>query len=204
MSDVGDRKDDWSFLEEIHAVERARGEPHRDPEREVPSGLAEQAILDALVAPINDERLPLLREEAHGLVTRFRERSIRQEAALAGVRKVMAAQLEVLDHYLANAVQVKRSRLDVEVKEFLAALDAEHIRLLNQFDVRNLATRAKTLAELSETYLAAVRDMRDRNWPPSMLSETLAALNAIRIRIATQVAEDFPSRYGSAGAMKGN
>lgn len=190
---------DWSMFEEIlqHAQTRQSSTSWTKPETISPD--TPETIQPPLASPLQDQRILALRDEANNLLTRFKANAIRREAAIEGLKKVVEGQLEVLQHYVETAVLMKKSRIDVDAQSFLAELDAEHLRILDQFKVSNMDQRARTLFNLNDRFVALIAEAQQKQWPPTLIRETMRNLSDLYTRVSTEINEDFPTRYQRRG-----
>lgn len=186
---------DWSLFEEIHQEGRARQGARNWTNSDPITPEKAEEVQTPLVTPLQDQRILALRDEANGILARFKANSIRREAAIDGLRKVVAGQLEVLQHYVETAVLIKKSRIDVDAQAFLAQLDSENLRILGQFKVHNIDQRARTLFSLNDRYVALISEAQQKQWPPSLIRETMKNLSDLYTRVSMEINEDFPSRH---------
>lgn len=188
-------KTEWSdingILEEKQGRETAKA--LRTSGAPAPDSAPSEII--SLVAPLQDQKFIAMRDEANGLLARFKAKAIRRDAAMEGLKKVVSGQLQVLEHYVTNAVTGEKSKSDLHLQEYLAELDSEHLRILGQFDVKNLEQRARTIADLNDRFVRLVKEAREKDWPPFLIHETMKHLTELRARIVTQILEDFSARH---------
>lgn len=130
-------------------------------------------------------------DEASGILTKLKARQLGRKAALEALEKSYMGQLDVLTHTIGTAARAKKTQIDVEAEEYLRELDARHLELLTQIGLRNKETREKALIELTDRTVEKLRDVQQRDWPPSLIEMTVQELFELRKRLVREVMEEL-------------
>lgn len=182
----GDRKKtDWSFMEpiskKVNAPSSASGQLTRQPR-------------GAEFAPGNGSGPPAVpplavpdKTAARGILMKYRENKLNRKSTLEALELTYKTQLEALNHSMIRALQVKKTETDVIAEEYLKELDARHMEVMNDLGLRNIETRSRTLEKLNDQYVAKLRDIRDKDWPPDVIAETLELLSRLRLRFIAEM-----------------
>jgi hypothetical protein len=152
--------------------------------------------------PLDDTRVMQLRAEADGLLMRLRAGHIRREHALETLRELVRAENEVIKHHFASVVLIEKTKIDVKLERYLKQLEAEHIGLLQEFEVENMDSRMQTLFKLNEKFVALARQAQSYEWPQELIQDSLEQLTELRLRVVTYIGEDFRARQRPAGATR--
>ncbi len=178
-------KTDWSVTENLTRVPRSGSK-----------ALAADLGPSRVVAPDDKTaggalaRIPSA-DEASGILTKLRARQLGRKAALEALEKSYMGQLDVLTHTIGAAARAKKTQIDVEAEEFLRELDARHLELLTEIGLRNKETRERALLELTERTVEKLRDVQQRDWPPSLIQDTVQELLDLRKRLVREVMEEL-------------
>lgn len=182
----GDRKKtDWSFMEpiskKVNTPSSASGQLTRQPRGAefAPGNGAGPPAVPPLAVPD--------KTAARGILMKYRENKLNRKSTLEALELTYKTQLEALNHSMIRALQVKKTETDVIAEEYLKELDARHMEVMNDLGLRNIETRSRTLEKLNDQYVAKLRDIRDKDWPPDVIAETLELLSRLRLRFIAEM-----------------
>jgi hypothetical protein len=82
---------------------------------------------------------------------------------------------------------VKKTETDVIAEEYLKELDARHMEVMNDLGLRNIDSRNRTLERLNDQYVAKIKEIRDKDWPPEVIAETLELMSRLRMRFIAEM-----------------
>jgi hypothetical protein len=119
-----------------------------------------------------------------------------RKAALRALEEQYNGQLDFLKHNIAEQVKVGKTRVSVAAEEYLKALDATHLNVLNQLGMRNAATRWNAVTELTELAVAKVKEVEGKQWPPSLIKDTIQKIFALRERVAAEIMRELGIEHG--------
>jgi len=126
---------------------------------------------------------------------KFRERKISRKAALKALEASYNSQLDALTHSLVKAVQVQKTRADVVAEEYLKELDARHMEVMDELGLRNKETRERTLVTLTDQTVAKIKEVQAKDWPPSMIADTMNELHKLRKRFIAEMMKEVGGDY---------
>lgn len=180
-------KTDWSFTESLARVPKAES-------KSLAADLSDSAGTEKTAGSL--ARIPAI-DDSSSILVKYRAKKVGRKATLEALERSYAGQLDVLTHQISSAVQVKKTQIDVQAEEFLRELDARHLELLTEIGLRNKDTREKALIELTERTVEKLRDVQSRDWPPSLIEETVQDLFELRKRLVREVMEELGREHSN-------
>ena len=182
------RKRDWTRVESIIGAGKTPP-PQSEPRAVSPE--------DALV-PIEqfDVPSPVLNflpdsSGSQGILVKWRAKQLSRKAALEALEIQYNSQLDVLKDRLAQTGKVEKTRVAVRAEEYIKILDAKHLEVLSQLGMRNAATRWKAVEDLTDMAVAKINEVQEKNWPDSLINETIDEILALRKRVATEIMKEL-------------
>jgi len=124
---------------------------------------------------------------AHGILMKYRENKLNRKSTLQALELTYKTQLDALTHNLVRALQVKKTETDVIAEEYLKELDARHMEVMNDLGLRNIDIRNRTLEKLNDQYVAKIKEIKDKDWPPDVIIETLELMSKLRMRFIAEM-----------------
>lgn len=99
---------------------------------------------------------------------------------------------------LSAGLRVHKSKLDLQAEEYLKSLDAQHLEVLGQLGIRNAVTRWKAIMELNDMAVAKIKEVQEKQWPESLIDETIGQILAVKNRVAAEVMREFGAEIPEA------
>ncbi len=130
-------------------------------------------------------------ESPQGVLAKFHSNRLSRKASIAALRSHYDNQLEALRYTLAKACQVSKARADATAEKHLKELDAGHLEALGQLGLRNKETRERTLIELTDSTVEKLKEVQSKDWPPSLIEETIRQLFEVRKRAVAEIMNEL-------------
>lgn len=178
-------KTDWSFIEPVlkKVNTPAAGSGHSTlslANVDLPTGKdATPPTVPSLAVPNKNA--------ARGILMKYRENKLNRKSTLQALELTYKTQLDALTHTLTRALQVKKTETDVIAEEYLKELDARHMEVMNDLGLRNIDIRNRTLEKLNDQYVAKIKEIKDKDWPPDVIIETLELMSKLRMRFIAEM-----------------
>jgi len=125
------------------------------------------------------------------ILAQYKAGKLQKKVALQALEENYTAQLEVLKHQLKQASLVRRTQIDVLAEEFLKDLDSRHLAVLNEIGLRNMDTRLNALMELTDQTTQKLREVLAKNWPQSLIDETIQNIDVLRKRMVHDIMKEL-------------
>lgn len=186
-SENHEKKTDWKQTEDL--IRRTALTPSEieaapeDPAAQVP----EVRTPTPLSHPVPDAKA------MQGILAKWKASTLERRAALEALKENYGSQLSVLKHCLTAAAKVKKTQADVLAKEYLSELDARHLEVLTEIGLRNKETREKALLELTDRTVEKLREVQAKDWPESLIEDTIGRLLGLRERLVEEILEELGS-----------
>lgn len=178
-------KTDWSFMEPI--LKKVNSQPPV-------SGQGTRSIGGVELVPAGETNAPAVptlavpdKTAAHGILMRYRQNKLSRKSTLQALELTYKTQLDALTHNMVRALQVKKTETDVIAEEYLKELDARHMEVMNDLGLRNIDIRNRTLEKLNDQYVAKIKEIRGKDWPPDVIAETLELMSKLRMRFIAEM-----------------
>lgn len=178
-------KTDWSFMEpvlkKVHTTPSSGSQITRLPDNIdlIPGRDASPPVVPPLAVPD--------KTAARGILMKYRENKLNRKSTLQALELTYKTQLDALTHNLVRALQVKKTETDVIAEEYLKELDARHMEVMNDLGLRNIDIRNRTLEKLNDQYVAKIKEIKDKDWPPGVIAETLELMSRLRMRFIAEM-----------------
>jgi hypothetical protein len=196
MSSGNAREPDWSRVERINkptpppVVESPAAESS-DGSRSMVPAPPPPPNLPAVAAPQTQGSIKLPVEEPRDFIGRLKANSKNRKAMMQALDAHYHSQLEGLRAQLSAGLKVHKSKLDLQAEEYLKSLDAQHLDVLGQLGIRNAATRWKAITELTDLAVAKIKEVQEKQWPESLIDETIGQILELKNRVAAEVMREF-------------
>jgi F0F1-type ATP synthase membrane subunit b/b' len=150
-----------------------------------------QPNLPAVAAPPIQGSIALPVEQPRDFISKLKANSKNRKAMMEALDAHYASQLDGLRAQLSAGLRVHKTKLDLQAEEYLKSLDAQHLEVLGQLGIRNAATRWKAIMELNDMAVAKIREVQEKQWPESLIDETVSQILAVKNRVAGEVMREF-------------
>lgn len=193
MSDQENSPPDWSRVERLNNPKKASP---RDSRAMVPA--SSPPSLPPAVAPPTQGSIALPVEQPRDFISKLKANAKNRRAMMEALDAHYASQLDGLRAQLSAGLRVHKSKLDLQAEEYLKSLDAQHLEVLGQLGIRNADTRWKAIMELNEMAVAKIKEVQDKQWPESLIDETIGQILAVKNRVAAEVMREFGAETAPA------
>lgn len=61
------------------------------------------------------------------------------------------------------------------------------MEVMNDLGLRNIDIRNRTLEKLNDQYVAKIKEIKDKDWPPDVIIETLELMSKLRMRFIAEM-----------------
>ena len=129
--------------------------------------------------------------EPTGILAKYKANKLERKAALKALEKSYSGQLSVLEHQIVKAEGLRKTEISVLAEEFLKDLDARHLEVLAEIGMRNKGTREAALVNLTEQTVEKLKDVQQRDWPESLVRDTVRDLLELRERLVREIMEEL-------------
>lgn len=189
MSSAPNGPTDWSRVERINNPKPAAPPPP-------PAGQSRELVpappqLPAVAPPPVQGSVSVPFETPKDLLSRIKANSKNRKAMMEALDVHYATQLDGLRAQLSAGLKVHKSKLDLQAEEYLKSLDAQHLEVLGQLGIRNAATRWKAITELTDLAVAKIKEVQEKQWPESLIDETISQILSLKNRVAAEVMREF-------------
>lgn len=189
MSSAPNGPTDWSRVERINNPKPAAPPPP-------PAGQSRELVpappqLPAVAPPPVQGSVAVPFETPKDLLSRIKANSKNRKAMMEALDVHYATQLDGLRAQLSAGLKVHKSKLDLQAEEYLKSLDAQHLEVLGQLGIRNAATRWKAITELTDLAVAKIKEVQEKQWPESLIDETISQILSLKNRVAAEVMREF-------------
>ncbi len=173
---------DWSVADSVNRTQQSSTHPTGrqlatvNPESTSPIAAAAQ------VMPVSVEG-----ETPDGLVAQYQQKRLSRKATVQALKLRYESELDALQHRLNKACQIEKARADVMADEYLKELDAKHLKVLSDLGLRNKETREAALLRLTESTVERLKEVQNKDWPPSLIDETIQEIFALRKRAVAEI-----------------
>ncbi len=130
-------------------------------------------------------------ETPDGLIAQYQQKHLSRKATVQALKLRYESELDALQHRLNKACQIEKSRADVMADEYLKELDAQHLKVLSDLGLRNKETREKALLRLTESTVERLKEVQNKDWPPSLIDETIQEIFALRKRAVAEIMNEI-------------
>ncbi|MEM7313643.1 MAG: hypothetical protein AAF497_10880 [Planctomycetota bacterium] len=185
MSNESEKRTNWELAESALAKTDATAAPSDSGEMVVPSNR------DLPPAPNLQVGISESDESPKGVLARFHQNRLSRKASIAALKSHYDNQLDALRYTLAKACQVSKARADALAEKHLKELDAGHLEVLGQLGLRNKDTRERTLIELTDSTVEKLKEVQSKDWPPSLIEETIQQLFEVRKRAVAEIMNEL-------------
>jgi len=179
-------KKDWSRVEQVMNPVPKQAKPTGEP----PNTLVETGHRDTPAALSVAPRL-----EDQDFLVKWKAGRISRKAALEAMQTHYDAQLDVFRETMAQKVKVQKTKVGLIAEEYLNALDSEHLERLQQFGMRNTATRWKAITDLTDAAVAKINEIQAKEWPDSLINETIGQILELRKRVVGELVKELGSEH---------
>ena len=184
MSEQKDKKTDWSAIDEIH---KRHVKPPQVSDKSVSMPKARLPL--PVPAPLKNEN----DQEPQGVLAKFHEGRLSRKASVQALKVRYDKQIEALTHQLSQACTVEKAKADVLADEFLRELDAQHLKVLGELGLKNTETRIAALAKLNQVIVDRVSEIQGKDWPESMIAETIDSIFELQRRGRDEILNELGS-----------
>lgn len=183
MSDEKEKRTDWKLAESALAKSDSTPPPT--------SQLVTQPDSNLPPAPVLQVGISESEESPKGVLAKFHQNRLSRKASIAALKSHYDNQLDALRYTLAKACQVSKARADALAEKHLKELDAGHLEVLGQLGLRNKDTRERTLIELTDSTVEKLKEVQTKDWPPSLIEETIQQLFEVRKRAVAEIMNEL-------------
>ena len=131
---------------------------------------------------------PDFREE-QGILARWKAQQMDRKSALTVLDAKYAGHLEVVKHNVLKQVMVGKAQISVKAEELLKELDAKHLEIVAQLDMRNVSTRTKIMRDATDMIVAEVREVENKDWPEQLKVEVITKAFELRQQFVDRLME---------------
>jgi hypothetical protein len=121
-----------------------------------------------------------------------------RKAVMEALDAHYSSQLDGLQAQLSAGLRVHKTKVDQQAEEYLKTLDASHLEVLGQLGVRNAATRWQAITELTDLAVAKIKEIQEKQWPESLIDDTVSQILSLRKRVAAEVMREFGAEKTTA------
>ena len=182
-------KTDWSRTQSARPAQAAPGsnEPQSpiQPGQLVATGTGAHSNAPAGLA-VNVPQL----EQPEGIIARWKTNALTRKATLQLLEVAYNGRLEQLKIRLAAAIRVEKAVVDVLAKEYLQQLDCEHLKNLQELNVKNLETRQQVMIDLNNVTAAKLKEAQEADWPPEMMNRTINHIFELHERAMAKIMKE--------------
>jgi hypothetical protein len=126
-------------------------------------------------------------DEPRGILAKFQKQILSRKASIEALKARYDSELEFLTHKLSKACQVEKAKIDVMAEQFLQELDAQNLQVLSELGLRNKETRERALLALTESTVAKLKEVQEKDWPPTLIDSVVGELLALRKRVVDEI-----------------
>jgi hypothetical protein len=184
-------KRDWSRVEKVM-------NPIAAPSKQAPE---QQNVI--IETGHRDTPAPLIvapKLDDQDFLVKWKAGRISRKAALEAMQTHYDSQLDVFRETMAQKVKVQKTKLGLIAEEYLNSLDSEHLERLQQFGMRNTATRWKAITDLTDAAVAKINEVQSKDWPDALINETIAQILDLRKRVVAELVKELGSEHDSRGS----
>jgi hypothetical protein len=143
----------------------------------------------ALAVPKNME--PDFTEE-QGILATWKANRMKRRSALDILEQQYKARLELVKHDVMNQVKVGKTQISIRAEELLKELDAKHLAIVSQLDMRNVSIRLKMMQDATDMVVSQLADVEKKDWPVQLKEEVIAKAFELRQKFIERIMkEDF-------------
>ena len=184
---------DWSRVERLN---NPKPEATGDSRAMVPA--SSQPNPPAVAAPPVQGSIALPVEQPRDFISRLKANAKNRKAMMEALDAHYASQLDGLRAQLSAGLRVHKSKLNLQAEEYLKSLDAQHLEVLGQLGIRNADTRWKAIMELNDMAVEKIKEVQEKQWPESLIDETISQILSVKNRVAAEVMREFGAEMPEA------
>jgi hypothetical protein len=178
---------DWSRVERL--TPKPGQETEQDHKAMVP--VPPQADVPMITPPTLQGSIDVPLQQPLDFIGKLKANAKNRKAVMAALDAHYASQLDGLQAQLAAGLRVHKTKVDLQAEEYLKTLDARHLEVLGQLGVRNAATRWQAIMELNDLAVAKIKEVQDKQWPDSLIDDTITQILSLRKRVAAEVMREL-------------
>ncbi len=182
------KKTDWTVSEAVRGGGRRRPAASNAPT--TTTGKLMQS------PPTTD--IKVQEETPEGVMVKYKQKRLSRKASVAALKLRYDSELDALKHQLTRACQVEKARADVMADEYLKELDSQHLQVLGELGLKNKETREKALLKLTDSTVERLKEVQEKDWPPTLVEETITEIFQLRKRAVAEIMNEL----GSADAKE--
>ncbi len=114
--------------------------------------------------------------EPDGIIAKYKAKHIERKAGIKLIKTWYESQLEVAEHQLKTAVQLKKKEVEIDAEHFLMDLNKRHLRYLSELEFSNLEERYNALEKLGDAASKNMAKIYEKDWPQKMVDETIQGI----------------------------
>ena len=189
MSD--EPKKDWSRVE---AIIKEKDSSKSSPAIEgtlVPLPTEPAAVATSVSVPSPQD------VESQGFLTKYKAGQLQRKAVLSALEQHYNSQLDVMKHSILESAKVRKVQISNAAEQSLKVLDEKHLEVLAQLGIRNADARWKHVTDLTDRAVARIAEVQAKNWPESLINETIGDIMTTRQRVASEIMRELGAEYSN-------
>lgn len=151
---------------------------------------SQEVVADSLANPVQN-----IVKEPDGIIMQFKAQKIQRKAAIDLMKIWYSSQLEVAEHQLKTAVQLKKKSTETDAAKFLMDINARHIQYLIELGITNVKQRMEALETLQEQTAKMYEKITIKDWPKEMIDQTINAISKLNSRFFDKIMEEHDIEF---------